>query len=117
MADRNGIIDKIKALLAKTTANGATEFEMMAALDKASAMMGAYDITDDEVKLAKDEAAILHAEAPDISDTAFHYVADQLRRRAVLRRDDLSLPPRGWPEVHRHAERRPVRLVAARQSG
>ena len=46
MADRNSIIDKIKALLAKTTVNGATEAEMLSALDKASAMMDAYDITD-----------------------------------------------------------------------
>ena len=53
MADRNGIIDKIKALLAKTTANGATEAEMMAALAKASAMMDAYQITDEEVRIAK----------------------------------------------------------------
>ena len=68
MADRNGIIDKIKALLAKTTANGATEAEMLSAIDKASAMMDAYEITDDEAKTAKDGAAILHAEAPDVSD-------------------------------------------------
>ena len=33
MPDRNSIIDKIKALLAKTTENGATEAEMLAALD------------------------------------------------------------------------------------
>ena len=52
MADRNSIIDKIKALLAKTTANGATEAEMMSALDKASAMMDAYDITDAELQVA-----------------------------------------------------------------
>jgi Cu/Zn superoxide dismutase len=68
MADRNSIIDKIKALLAKTTANGATEAEMMSALDKASAMMDAYDISDDELKVAKDEAAMLHADPPDLSD-------------------------------------------------
>jgi uncharacterized protein DUF2786 len=64
MADRNGIIEKIKALLNKTTANGATEAEMQSALDKASAMMDAYDITDEEVRLTKDEAAILHADPP-----------------------------------------------------
>lgn len=68
MADRNSIIDKIKALLAKTTANGATEAEMLSALDKASAMMDAYDITDEEVQVAKDEAAILHADPPDLKD-------------------------------------------------
>jgi Protein of unknown function (DUF2786) len=68
MADRNSIIEKIKALLAKTTANGATEAEMLSALDKASAMMDAYDISDDDVKIAKDEAAILHADPPDLKD-------------------------------------------------
>ena len=68
MADRNSIIEKIKALLAKTTANGATEAEMMSALDKASAMMDAYDITDEELQVAKDEAAILHADPPDLKD-------------------------------------------------
>jgi hypothetical protein len=68
MADRNSIIEKIKALLAKTTANGATEAEMMSALDKASAMMDAYDITDADVRVAKDEAAVLHADPPDLKD-------------------------------------------------
>jgi hypothetical protein len=68
MADRNSIIEKIKALLAKTTANGATEAEMLSALDKASAMMDAYDISDDDVKIAKDEAAMLHADPPDLKD-------------------------------------------------
>jgi Protein of unknown function (DUF2786) len=64
MADRNSIIEKIKALLAKTTENGATEAEMLSALDKASAMMDTYDITDADVQLAKDEAAMLHASDP-----------------------------------------------------
>jgi Protein of unknown function (DUF2786) len=68
MADRNSIIEKIKALLAKTTANGATEAEMLSALDKASAMMDAYDIADADVQVAKDEAAILHADPPDLKD-------------------------------------------------
>src|SRR6516162_2850040 len=68
MANRNSIIDKIKALLAKTTENGATEAEMLSALDKASAMMDAYDISDEELQVAKDEAAMLHAEPPDASD-------------------------------------------------
>jgi Protein of unknown function (DUF2786) len=68
MADRNSIIEKIKALLAKTTANGATEAEMLSALDKASAMMDAYDITDADLREARDEAAMLHAEPPDLKD-------------------------------------------------
>ena len=68
MADRNSIIEKIKALLSKTTANGATEAEMLAALDKAAAMMDAYDITDADVQLTKNEAAMLHADPPDLKD-------------------------------------------------
>ena len=65
---RESIIDKIKALLSKTTANGATEHEMMSALDKASAMMDAYDITDEEVQLTKEEAVMEHADPPDLQD-------------------------------------------------
>src|SRR5215471_2908147 len=68
MADRNSIIDKIKALLSKTTANGATEAEMLAALDKAAAMQDAYDISDEELQVAKDEAAMQHEDAPDLQD-------------------------------------------------
>jgi hypothetical protein len=68
MPDRNSIIDKIKALLSKTTENGATEHEMLAALDKAAAMQDAYDITDGELQIAKDEAAILHTDPPDLKD-------------------------------------------------
>ena len=68
MANRDSIIEKIKALLSKTTENGATEHEMMSALDKASAMMDAYDITDGEVQLTKEEKATLHADPPDLKD-------------------------------------------------
>jgi hypothetical protein len=68
MADRNAIIEKIKALLSKTTANGATEAEMLSALDKASAMMDTYQITDADLQLAKDEAVTLNAEPPDTKD-------------------------------------------------
>jgi hypothetical protein len=68
MADRNSIIDKIKALLAKTTANGATEAEMMSALDKASAMMDAYDVSDADVALTKEEKVALHTDPPDLND-------------------------------------------------
>jgi len=68
VADRNEIIAKIKALLAKTTENGATEAEMMSALDKASAMMDAYDITDADVQDAKDAAVVMHADPADLKD-------------------------------------------------
>jgi hypothetical protein len=67
MADRNSIIEKIKALLAKTTANGATEAEMLSALDKASAMMDAYEIAEEDLQIAKNETAMLHVD-PDLKD-------------------------------------------------
>jgi hypothetical protein len=68
MTDRNAIIDKIKALLAKTTERGATEHEMMSALDKASAMKDTYEITDEELQLTKEEKAILHADPSNLAD-------------------------------------------------
>jgi hypothetical protein len=68
MADRKSIIEKIKALLAKTTANGCTEAEMMSALDRAAAMKDTHEITDEELRLTKEEAAILHAEPEDSND-------------------------------------------------
>jgi hypothetical protein len=66
--NRNAIVEKIKALLSKTMENGATEPEMMSALDKASAMMDAYEISAEEVRLTKDEAVMLHADPPDLND-------------------------------------------------
>jgi hypothetical protein len=68
MPNRDKIIEKIKALLAKTTANGCTEAEMLTAFDKASAMQDAYDITDDDVREARDEAAMMHSDPPDLLD-------------------------------------------------
>jgi hypothetical protein len=68
MVDRTSIVEKVKALLQKTTANGCTEAEMFAALDKARAMMDAYDINDAELRAAKDEAAALYSEPPDTTD-------------------------------------------------
>jgi hypothetical protein len=68
MADRDKIIEKLKALLAKTTENGATEAEMLSALDKARAMMDAYEVTDEDVQLTKEEKVALHADAPEVTD-------------------------------------------------
>ena len=113
MADRNSIIEKIKALLAKTIENGATEAEMLSALAKASAMKDAYDISDADVKIAKDEAAMLHADPPDLSRPAQDQMASGQRRFRILQRADLSLTRRDRPQMHRPAKRRPIRHVAA----
>jgi hypothetical protein len=68
MPDRNSIIEKIRALLSKTVENGCTEAEMMAALDRAAAMQDAYDISDEELQLTKEEKVMLHTDPPDLSD-------------------------------------------------
>jgi len=68
MRNRDTIIDQIKALLSKTTANGCTEAEELAAISKAAAMRDAYVVTDEELALTKEETAILHKDAPDLAD-------------------------------------------------
>ena len=66
--ERNKIIEKIKALLNKTVDNGCSEEEMSAALDKARAIMDAHEITEDELRLTKEEKAVLRSEPPDSLD-------------------------------------------------
>jgi hypothetical protein len=66
--DRNKIIEKIKALLNKTVDNGCSEEEMSAALDKARAFMDAHEITEDELRLTKEEKAVLRSEPDDSLD-------------------------------------------------
>ena len=65
---REKIVEKIKALLNKTVDNGCSEEEMSAALDKARAWMDAHEITEDELRLTKAEAAVLRSEPPDSLD-------------------------------------------------
>ena len=43
-------IDKVKALYAKTIANGSTEEGMLSSLAKARALQDAYEITEDRAK-------------------------------------------------------------------
>lgn len=57
--NRNSLLDKIRALLSKTQGAGCTEHEALAALDKARAMMDAYEVTEADLQLSKSEAAIL----------------------------------------------------------
>ena len=65
---REGLLDKIRALLAKTVGSGCTESEALAALDKARAMMDAHEITEDELRLTKAEAAVFRSEPRDSLD-------------------------------------------------
>lgn len=66
--NRDNLVDKIRALMAKTVDNGCTEFEALAALDKAKAMMDAYEIDEKELQLTKEESAILRKEPPGSRD-------------------------------------------------
>ena len=68
MTDRNNLLDKIRALMSKTAENGCTEHEALAALDKARAMMDAYEVTEEELQLTKAESAILRSEPPGSKD-------------------------------------------------
>jgi Protein of unknown function (DUF2786) len=68
MNDRNGLLDKIRALMSKTAENGCTEHEALAALDKARAMMDAHEVTEAELQLTKAETAILRSEPPGSRD-------------------------------------------------
>jgi Protein of unknown function (DUF2786) len=65
---REGLLEKIRGLLAKTLENGCTESEAMAALDKAHAMMDAYAVSESELSLTRDEKAILRREPPGTKD-------------------------------------------------
>jgi hypothetical protein len=62
------MLNTVHALLSKTRENGATEAEEMAAFDKARAMMDAYEITDEDLQLTKEEGAILRPETDDLGD-------------------------------------------------
>lgn|SRR5262245_18833614 len=59
---RESLLDKIRALLSKTVANGCTQEEALAALAKARAMMDVHDVDDDELALTREEKAILMRE-------------------------------------------------------
>jgi hypothetical protein len=60
---REKLIDKVKAIWAKTQEkSGCTVEEKLVALAKMRALKDAYEITDDELQLSREEKAILHAE-------------------------------------------------------
>jgi hypothetical protein len=66
--EREGVLNKIRALLAKTLEAGCTEGEAMAALEKAQAMKDAYEVSEAELHLTKEEKAILRREPPGTKD-------------------------------------------------
>jgi hypothetical protein len=68
MTDREKLLAKIHALLAKTIEQGCTEEEALAALAKARGMMDAYEVTEADLQLTKTETAILRSEPPGSRD-------------------------------------------------
>jgi uncharacterized protein DUF2786 len=66
--ERESVLNKIRALLAKTMQAGCSEAEAMAALGKAQAMKDAHAVTEAELNLTKEEKAILRREPPDTKD-------------------------------------------------
>jgi hypothetical protein len=68
MTDREKLLAKIRALLAKKIDHGCTEEEALAALAKARAMMDAYEVSETELQLIKTETAILRSEPPGSRD-------------------------------------------------
>jgi hypothetical protein len=76
---REILVDKVKALLAKTTESGCTEEEALAALAMARAWIDTHEISNDELQLSREEKAILHDESEaDARDT--HNIKGQLSR-------------------------------------
>lgn len=73
MLNRSKLLNKVRALLAKTTANGCTEAEAMSALGKAREMMDAYEITEADLQLTGETASILNASPGDT-----HQIKSQL---------------------------------------
>jgi hypothetical protein len=66
--ERDKILSKIRGLLAKTLEAGATEPEAMAALEMAQNMMTAYEVTEAELNLTKEEKAIIRGEPKGTKD-------------------------------------------------
>jgi hypothetical protein len=74
---RTRLLDKVRALLAKTMDAGCTEEETLSALAKARAMIDAYEITDEELALTKEEKAIIHptGEHKDKYDIKWNFIS------------------------------------------
>jgi hypothetical protein len=66
--NRDDLIEKIRAMMNKTVARGCTEAEALSSLDMARAWMDAYEVTEEELKLTKEESVILRSEPPGSSD-------------------------------------------------
>lgn len=65
MTNRDKLIAKIRALMAKTIGNGCTEAEAMSALNMAQAMMDAYEVSEADLQLGDEKAQVGENNARD----------------------------------------------------
>jgi hypothetical protein len=79
MEKRDAMLAKVRALMKKTQENGCTEEEELSALAKARAWIDAYEISDTELQLTKEEKATLFTEDKDAA-TDTHKIKSYLGR-------------------------------------
>lgn len=63
--NRENLINKIRAILAKTVNAGCTEAEALAAMSMAQSMMDAYEVTEEDLELKGEEATIAKSDMRD----------------------------------------------------
>jgi hypothetical protein len=83
--ERSKMLDKVRALLAKTISNGCTEAEAFAALAKARALIDAWEISDEELELTREEKAILRADKGSDRHSIKLYLAPSVARFCGVR--------------------------------
>ena len=93
---------RIRALLAKTVANGCTEGEALAAAEKAFAMMCEHGLSHDELSIGRSKAPTLKSRRTPLDDL-WITVATVCRCQAVVQYgcglDWVYIGPEPWPEV------------------
>jgi hypothetical protein len=90
--NRASLLAKVRALLSKTMGAGCTEHEALAALAKARAMVDAYEISDAELALTREEKAILHPVYAEDPHSIRSFLANTVARfcNAYVYRDKMG---------------------------
>ena len=89
---------RIRALLAKTVANGCTEGEALASAEKAMQMMRDYGLSEDELTIERARHPMKHRRT--VLDDLWPSVATACRCRTLLRSQWLEyIGPSPWPEI------------------
>jgi Protein of unknown function (DUF2786) len=90
--NRASLLAKVRALLSKTMGAGCTEHEALAALAKARAMVDAYEISDAELALTREEKAILYPVHAEDKHSIRSFLANTVARfcNAYVYRDKMG---------------------------